>query len=144
MTREVAAAVHRVMQEAYGVEADLLGVADFVPLRRTQADIAAAPSTFLGAFLEGKLAAVAEVEGAPDGPVHVASLVVLPAYFRRGLATCLLRSVIASWGSGPLTVSTGERNAPALSLYAGFGFRESRRWRTADGISMVTLSRGSG
>jgi hypothetical protein len=41
-------------------------------------------------------------------------------------------------------VTTGRRNAPALALYAGFGFDELRRWATVDGIPMVTLRRAGG
>ena len=141
MTDDVAADVHRVMREAYRVEAEILGVADFVPLRRTVEEIRSARSTFLGIYLERRLVAVAELERSLEGPVHVASLVVLPAHFRRGLATALLHRVIAAHGTGPLTVSTGLRNTPALRLYEGLGFRESRRFRTEDGIPMVTLLR---
>ena len=49
--------------------------------------------------------------------------------------------MIAAHGTGPLTVSTGLRNTPALLLYEGLGFRESRRFTTEDGIPMITLLR---
>jgi ribosomal protein S18 acetylase RimI-like enzyme len=144
MTAEMAAEVHAVMAAAYGVEAALLGVDDFVPLRRTVEAIRGARSTFLGVFLEDRLVAVAELETLADASANVASLVVLPAHFRRGLATALLRHVIALHGAGPITVSTGVRNAPALGLYARHGFREQRRWSTPDKIPMVTLLRPPG
>ena len=139
----VAREVHRVMQAAYRVEAALLGVRDFVPLHRTVEDIRRAESTFLGGFLDGRLVAVAELERPPAAPLNVASLVVLPQHFRRGLATSLLRHVIAEHGAGPITVSTGMRNVPALRLYAGLGFQEQRRW-SVEGIPMVTLLRPGG
>lgn len=137
----VAAAIHRVMMEAYEVEAALLGVADFVPLHRGTDEIRDADSTYLGAFVAAELAAVAELETPPQGPVNVASLVVLPRHFRQGLATVLLRHVIEEHGRRGVTVSTGAANEPALGLYAKLGFAEHRRWRTADGIPMVTLLR---
>lgn len=132
--------VHRVMQAAYRVEADLLGVQEFVPLQRTAADLLRANSTFLGAFLDGRLAAVAEIERPPQAPVNVAALVVMPEHFRQGLGTALMRRVLEEHGRGPITVSTGVRNLPALRLYAGLGFQEARRW-SVDGIPMVTLLR---
>jgi hypothetical protein len=54
-----------------------------------------------------------------------------------------VRRVIEEHGAGALTVSTGVRNLPALRLYAGFGFREHRRW-SVEGIPMLTLLRPGG
>lgn len=140
-TPPVAAAIQAVMREAYRVEADILGVEDFVPLRRTAAQVAAADALFLGIAVSGTLAAVAEVEEPEPGRVHVGSLVVLPSHFRRGLATALLRHLLDAHADDDVTVSTGRRNGPALLLYAALGFREDRRWSTDDGIPMVTLLR---
>ena len=140
MTEEFAREVHRVMQAAYRVEADLLDVREFLPLRRTVEDLLRAESRFLGAFLDGRLVGVAEIERSPEGPVNVASLVVMPQHFRRGLGRALMRSVLEEHGGEPVTVSTGLRNLPALRLYAGLGFQEQRRW-SVDGIPMVTLLR---
>src|SRR5262245_23829201 len=114
------------MMAAYRVEADLLGVADFVPLHRTPDDVRRADARFLGVFVNGALAAVAEIETPPGVPANVASLVVLPQPFRQGLATALLREAIASYGHRGLTVSTGSLNGPALGLYAKLGFAEHR------------------
>lgn len=139
---EIAAAIHRVLQAAYRVEAELLGVADFVPLRRTVEQIATSPGRFWGAFVEGGLAAVIEVEFPPSDPPHIAALAVHPDAFRQGLGSALLRHVIDHHGGERgLTVSTGAQNRPALRLYATLDFRESCRWATFDGIPMVTLLR---
>lgn len=135
---DAAAEIHRVMMAAYEVEAGLLGVADFFPLRRTVAQILSAESLFFGAFSDGRLAAAAEIEAEAD-PVNIASLVVAPDHFRKGLATTLLRSILSLYQDRNLTVSTGVLNRPALLLYEKLGFRERRRWSTHDGIPMVTL-----
>ncbi len=137
----VAAEIHAVMQAAYRVEAALLGVADFVPLARTVAQVACAPCVFAGVREDGRLVAAIEID--PDGAErpNVDALVVHPDAFRRGLGTALLWHAIGAWGARGLTVSTGERNAPALALYARHGFALERRWRTDDGIPMVTLAR---
>lgn len=137
---EIAAAIQRVMVAAYRVEAGLLGVADFVPLQRGIEAIRAAESRFLGAFLGGELAGVAELEPGDGQKAHVASLVVLPRHFRQGIASSLLRHVIGLHGRTGITVSTGQANRPALRLYARLGFEEQRLWRTPDGIPMVTLA----
>jgi GNAT superfamily N-acetyltransferase len=135
---DVAAEIHHVMMAAYQVEAGLLGVADFFPLRRTVAQILSAESLFFGAFSDGRLAAVAEIE-AEATPVNIASLVVAPDHFRKGLATVLLYFILNLYRDQDLTVSTGVLNRPALLLYEKLGFREHRRWSTDDGIPMVTL-----
>lgn len=67
--RNVAVEIHRVMMAAYQVEAGLLGVPDFFPLRRTVEQILSAASLFFGAFSEDRLAAVAEVEAEAE-PVN--------------------------------------------------------------------------
>jgi GNAT superfamily N-acetyltransferase len=139
-SRDVAAEIHRVMMAAYQVEAGLLGVSDFFPLRRTVDQILSAPSLFVGTFADHQLAAVAEIE-ATAGPVNIAALVVAPDHFRKGLATTLLRSVLGLYPGQSLTVSTGILNRPALMLYDKLGFREHRRWSTNDGIPMITLLR---
>ena len=136
-----AAAIHRVMTEAYRVEAALLGVADFPPLRRTAAQVAASTGTFLGISVAGTLAAVAELELPAAGGVHIASLAVRPAHFRRGLASALLRHVREMPACDEVMVSTAAGNGPALALYAAHGFREQRRHTTPDGVEVITLRR---
>jgi GNAT superfamily N-acetyltransferase len=138
---KVAEAIRGVMAAAYEVEATLLGVVDFPPLRRTAAQVAASDASFFGVWDGETLVAVAEVERHASGQVHLGSLVVLPTHFRRGLASALLRSVLGTFASDGLTVSTGLRNVPALRLYAAHGFADVRHWTTADGIPMVTLRR---
>ena len=131
------------MQAAYRVEAELLGSADFFPLRRTVADVVDSKSIFFGIACPEKpasLAAVIEVE-VGETACNIAALVVRPDRFREGLGSKLLRHVLELYSSQPCTVSTGRANEPALKLYAGHGFRETSRWVTEDGIAMVTLAR---
>jgi len=135
----MAEAIRAVMFEAYLVEAEFLGVQDFVPLHRTAAHIASTDALFFGISAAGTLAAVVEVESPEASHVHIGSLVVLPSHFRRGLGTELVRYIVDANVSNNITVSTGVRNHPALQLYTSQGFREHRLWPTNDGIPMVTL-----
>lgn len=137
----MAEAIRAVMLQAYLVEAELLSVQDFVPLRRTAAHIASSDALFLGIFPAGTLAAVADVESPEPHHVRIGSLVVLPSHFRRGLGTALVRHIVNANASNAVTVSTGVRNQLALLLYTSQGFREHRLWTTNDGIPMVTLRR---
>ena len=141
---DTATEIHAVMMAAYQVEAELLGVLDFAPLRRTAVQISLAESFFLGVLVGARPVAVAELERGSMEAINIASLVVLPAYFRRGLATALLRRILADEGGRRISVSTGSGNHPALALYDALGFRNHRRWTTNDGIPMVTLVRKPG
>jgi ribosomal protein S18 acetylase RimI-like enzyme len=129
----------RLLWESYAVEAKLIGVEDFAPLRRDSAQIRAAESTFYGCLREGQLVAVAEVEGLEDETANIAGFVVHPGVFRRGVGTRLLRHVLATVKATRFTVSTAAVNAPAIALYEKHGFRVRDRWTTPDGIRMVTL-----
>ena len=139
----VAAAIHAVMMAAYRVEAAILDVEDFAPLRRTPAQIAGAAGWFVGIAVAETLAAVAELGTMTPAGVQISSLVVAPEYFRRGLASALLRDVIRIHPFDDVTVSTATGNRPALRLYAAVGFNDHHRWITDDGIPMVTLRRGT-
>ena len=137
----VASEIHRVLQAGYTVEARILSVEDFLPLRRTAAQIRRAASSFLGAYHGARLAAVTELEIHPGSTVNIAALVVHPEQFRRGFGSALLSEIVGTHGNCDITVSTGVRNGPARALYTAQGFRELRRWVTEDGIAMLTLLR---
>ncbi len=137
----IATDIHAVMMAAYGVEAGLLGVSDFPPLKRTKKEIADAASAFIGAYVDNGFAAVAEIERDRTGTITIAALVVLPKFFRQGLGAALVRNIIDAHEGARLVVCTGARNAPAVSLYKKLDFDISRSWISDDGISMVALVR---
>lgn len=136
----VAEELLRVHLAGYAVEARLLGADDFPPLRRTIGDLRASASTFLGCRDAGRLAGYLEVEDR-GAEVLVASLVVDPADFRRGVGTRLVRRAIDRAWDRPVVVSTGVENVPALSLYAKLGFVERGRRTVSGGIRVVELVR---
>ncbi len=137
----VALAIRELLQAAQRVEAERVDAELFPPLRRQAAEICMAGSRFLGIAIEGRLAAVIEIERPAAGQLHIASLAVRPEYFRRGLASALLAAVLAEPGIERITVDTAAANTPALALYRKFGFSLQRRWQTREGIPMVTLVR---
>ena len=135
----VAIQIHDVFQISYKVEAELVGVDDFPPLRRKASLIQSSDSQFLGQRIEGDLAAVVEFSESGE-ELSIDSLVVHPQYFRRGLASQLLQSLLARKPWKIAYVDTAAANDPALELYKKFGFSESKRWKTADGIEKVRLN----
>lgn len=128
---------------AYRVEANLIGVQDFPPLHRTQADILASQSDFQG-VLEGGERLLAVVETEPrDSVLQIASLCVSPQRFRGGLASGLVAGVLAdAQVSGrPVVVTTARANGPALALYQKFGFQMTAARRSPEGIELIDLEK---
>ena len=142
-TPSVAREIHSVQIDAYTQEAELLGTANFPPLSRTVDDIRTSPEVFLGAYggeqLIGSISVQPEHESRGQ---TISSLVVAAPYRRRGIAKQLLAEVMRLHPADVLTVQTGARNEPALTLYAQAGFVEYRRWRVGlEGFELVKLRR---
>lgn len=133
------AAIRKLLFDSYSVEAALIGVEDFPPLRRTLDDIESSPATFCGCAQGGTLVAVAEIEEDRDHRVNIASFAVHPGSFRKGVGSKLLRHVLARLEKVVVTVSTASCNAPAIALYSKNGFRISAQWQTPCKINMVTM-----
>ena len=140
-SEDVAIQIYDVFQRSYRVEARLVGVKEFPPLQRNTSDIQAAGSKFLGQRIGADLAAVIEYS-LSAAHLSIDSLVVDPQYFRRGLASKVLRSLLDRVDWRTANVETAAANHPAIALYEKFGFSESKRWTTKDGIDKVELSYG--
>ena len=138
---EVACQIHEVLQCAYKVEDELVEVKEFPPLWRSAAQVRSAKSRFLGRRIGSELAAVAEysLKGSHLG---IDSLAVHPRFFRRGLATEIMRSLLDRYDWRTADVETAAKNYPAIALYSKFGFSESKRWKTDEGIEKVQLACG--
>jgi GNAT superfamily N-acetyltransferase len=141
---EVAARIHRVQMLAYAQEALLLEAVDFPPLRRTVENVRACAEEHFAVVLGDDLVGVVAIEATSEGR-NISSLVVTPAFQRRGIARSLLAEVLKHYGGGPLTVQTGARNGPALSLYGECGFVEASRWLVGpEPLEIVRLRRAPG
>ncbi len=131
--------IHALLQSSYRVEATLIGVTDFPPLKRTIANVHNATTEFWGWSEENRLAGVVEII-ATDTQVEICSLVVDPKSFRMGVASRLLRHVLGSITKGRIMVETAVANSPAIALYQKHGFSEEKRWHTAQGIEKLSFS----
>ena len=138
-SEDVAIQIHDVFQRSYKVEAQLVGVKEFPPLQRSMSRIRAAGSRFLGQRIGSDLVAVIEYSFS-DAHLSIDSLVVHPRYFRRGLASKILRSLLDRVDWQTADVETATMNHPAIALYEKFGFTESKYWKTEDDIDKVQLS----
>lgn len=130
-------AVHGIFQRSYQVEANLLGINDFPPLRRTVDDLQGRPSAFYGFWIKEQLAGVIEIQKHAD-LVEICSLVVDPVFFRMGIGSALLDFVNDQFLTDQM-VETGEANIPAITLYVKHGFKITKYFLNNEGIQKVRL-----
>jgi ribosomal protein S18 acetylase RimI-like enzyme len=141
--RDIARRIHAMQQRAYAQEAALLGARRFPPLEQTVEDVMAATETFYAAFIGDEAVGALAVSRESGGEeVTIASLVVAPAFQRRGLGRALIEAALAAYPRTAFFVETGVKNVPALSLYARYGFTEIERWFVGDEpLELVRLRR---
>ena len=132
--------IRRVFQVSYKIEAELLGATNFPPLSRPIEDFYNCPNDFVGYYEEHQLVAVVEMKNEASS-MHIQSLVVDPAYFRRGIARKLIEFVLEHSAITQFTVETGRDNGPARKLYEGFGFVLEKTYTAAENITKVRYQR---
>src|SRR5210317_2116617 len=81
--------IYNIFQKSYAVEARLLNHDDFPPLKRRASEIQQSKTTFYGYRHKEELCAVMELE-IYENHIHIRSLTVAPAFFRKGIGNRLL------------------------------------------------------
>jgi ribosomal protein S18 acetylase RimI-like enzyme len=137
----VAAVVLELQRRSYAVEARLIGSDRIPPLHESLEQLQACGETFLGAYVDERLAAV--VSWKFDGAtIDIHRLAVDPDSFRRGVGAALVRAAL---GSEPearrAIVQTGAANEPAKELYRGEGFTEVGRREVLPGLWITQFER---
>ncbi|XOV78859.1 MAG: GNAT family N-acetyltransferase [Aestuariibacter sp.] len=136
--KEVARKIYRVFQNAYQVEAQLIGTDSFPPLNRGVNDIVQSNTVFFGFSDGNSLAGVIETEF-NAGHLDIHSLTVDPGYFRNGIAGKLISFVLTSFEITQATVETAVVNAPAIQLYQKHGFVKVKTFTPTHGIEKIAL-----
>ncbi|MEU9038223.1 GNAT family N-acetyltransferase [Streptomyces sp. NPDC048352] len=136
-----AAAVHRIGRAAYAVEAELIGFDGIPALGEDLEAMRARPLRWLGAVTgAGAVAGFLAWEETRDG-VSVDRLCVDPAWFRRGVASLLLRHALTELFPGrPVEVATGADNTPAVTLYGRHGFTRGADFSPVPGLRMASFT----
>ena len=130
--------IYAVFQVSYAIEAKILKVVDFPPLKRTITQFLNSKTLFYGYWKNKEIVGVIEIKN-NNNSTHIQSLVVDPTYFRRGIASQLIRYLFNNYDSQLFTVETGLANEPAIKLYKSFGFIEIKQWNTHHGIRKIKL-----
>ena len=139
---DIAKSIRSVFQVSYAVEAKLLNATNFPPLKRPIEAYVNSENMFYGFFIEDELAAVVEINHESKA-THIQSLVVVPKYFRRGIAVKLIEFAFKTYTSEIFTVETGLANAPACKLYNKLGFVEVKQYDTIHNIRKIRFERNT-
>lgn len=130
----------RLFQESYKVEADLLEVVDFPPLRREVEDFIASNNIFYVYLKDDYICGAIELF-ISGNVIHIQSLVVSPDYFRKKIGFSLVNFVFSLVGYSFVTVETGVDNIPAVSLYKKVGFLELEQFDTDHGVRKIKFKK---
>jgi ribosomal protein S18 acetylase RimI-like enzyme len=140
---ETAEQIVRLQRDAYRVEAELIGCRNLPPLGEEVSDIATSGQLFYGYYRDGQLLGVISLEKYPTY-LLICRLAVQPKYFRRGIASSLLKYVeteTREMAFSALRVNTSLSNQPALKLYHTNAYAEVEVWTTHDGIKIVRFEK---
>jgi GNAT superfamily N-acetyltransferase len=125
---------------AYREEALRLGLKHIPPLTDTIASLRSGRERYFGCELNGEwVGAVAYTVA--GGMLTIRRLMVHPDHFRKGIATALLRRLLAEVPHERAEVYAGERNEPAVNLYRKFGFRPVERVEAEHGVQLMRMVR---
>lgn len=134
---ETSCKIHSLFQASCRIEAALLGVIDFPPLKRKLVDFLNSDNKlFYGLFRNKEIAAIVELRNHAI-VMDIESLLIHPEYFRQGLGRQLMQFILQTNNSVIFTVETGLKNEPAIKLYKQLGFREQKQLDTDFGIRKI-------
>jgi ribosomal protein S18 acetylase RimI-like enzyme len=137
----VAGDVLELQRRSYAVEAHLIGSDQIPPLHESLDDLQACGETFLGAYVDDRLAAV--VSWKFDGvTIDLHRLAVCPRFVRRGIGVALVRAALRSEPEAQRAiVQTGAANDPAKELYRREGFAELGDHEVLPGLWITRFER---
>lgn len=143
-TADDAAEILALIKRAFTPVARQYGVLSLPPLDETLAEHLARydDSVVLKATCGGAI--VGSVQGRldSDGVCHVARLVVDPAFQRRGIARALMVALERSLPQARrFELFTGHLSEETIRLYRSLGYRETRRQRQSDALTLVWLEK---
>ena len=137
---EISKKIYRLFQALYIVEAELLNIDNFPPLKRTVDDLLISDTEFYAFWKNNEMAALVEIKN-DNAYTDIQSLVVHPKYFRQGLGIQLISFILNSLDSEIFTVETGLENKPAIRLYEKLGFQKIEQWETTSGVRIVKFQK---
>lgn len=133
----IAAQLYTLQQQAYTLEAELIGCSEFPPLRESIEELSRSTNSFIGFASDGQMVGALSFCVSADN-VTITRLLVSPHHLRRGIATALITELEQRIPpTAQLHVFTAHVNVPAVSLYKRLGFRVCSMSISREGITLV-------
>ncbi|ALC87290.1 hypothetical protein AM499_16820 [Bacillus sp. FJAT-22090] len=121
---KVAEEILEIQLLAYKIEAELIEFDGIPQLQDSIHDIIMSKEIFIGYYEEMQLTGFISFMNT-DELIDICRLVVHPNFFRKGIASALLKHVLEIKKENQrVEVSTGAKNTPAIQLYERFGFNK--------------------
>lgn len=137
---EVAEQIIKLQKASYIVEAELIDFMQIPPLLELVEDILNSKETYYGYFigqdLGGMISYIIE-----KGVLDICKVAVHPDFFKRGIATQLIRFVEQTEDINRIIVSTGLKNEPAVKLYTTLGFVETHVFEVEQGVHIINFDK---
>ncbi|MBT2693925.1 GNAT family N-acetyltransferase [Bacillus sp. ISL-55] len=126
-------------RSSYKIEACLIGTDEIPPLKETFEQLQDCGETFIGCFIEGRLAGAVSFK--KEGEViDIYRVMVHPDFFRRGIARKLITQ-LEQIEHSEMIVSTGAANTPAVKLYGKLGFERQEDSVVGNGLVLANFKK---
>jgi ribosomal protein S18 acetylase RimI-like enzyme len=138
---EMAKKVVDLQKISYEIEANLIGYYEIPTIMDTVDSIKQCDEEFYGYYSDDILVGIISYQ-IKENCLDICRVAVHPNYFRRGIAQSLLRFVErTNKAVVKLTVSTGLKNNPAVSLYVRNGFRKIGVEQPSEGLDLALFEK---
>lgn len=137
---ELAEQIVKLQKASYIVEAELIGFMGIPPLSELPEDIINSKETYYGYFVEQDLAGIISYTIEKD-VLDICKVAVHPNFFKRGIATELIKLVEQAADIDRIIVSTGLKNSPAVKLYTSLGFVETDVCEVEPGVFIMNFEK---
>lgn len=137
---ESAEQIIKLQKASYIVEAELIGFMQIPPLVEIPEDIISSKEIYYGYFVKQDLAGIISYTIEKD-VLDICKVAVHPDFFKRGIATELIKLVEQIDGINSIIVSTGLKNSPAVKLYTSLGFVETHVCEVEKGVFTMNFEK---
>ena len=138
---ELAKEVLNIQIPSYKVEAEIINFYEIPPLKDTVNTLQQCGETFYGCYLNEELCGIISIKVKKD-VIDIHRLMVHPNHFRKGIAKMLLDFIESNMeGFETIIVSTGSKNAPAVTFYLKNGFSKVEETRVTERLTLASFKK---
>jgi ribosomal protein S18 acetylase RimI-like enzyme len=140
--KELSAAeeIVRLQKASYIIEAELINFMQIPPILEDPEDIINSTEIYYGYYLENNLAGIISYTIEND-VLDICKVAVHPNYFKKGIATQLIKFIQQRPNIRSIIVSTGLKNTPAVNLYISQGFIKTAEREVVEGLFIACFEK---